>query len=143
MLTIQGRSLGSKRPLFADWSIPIPPEVGEGGDGMTLRRLIEGVVRAEVAAFRTRAEARRVDRVFSRDDIAKGAAKGKVAPGATETPAEVDEAAAIEAALQAFEDGLYLVVVDAREIRRLDERIAVGPGSTVTFLRLTLLAGGF
>ena len=143
MLTIQGRSLGSKRPLFADWSIPIPPEIGDGGDDMTLRRLIEGVVRAEVAAFRTRSEARRVDRVFSRDDIAKGAAKGKVAPGGTETPAEVDEAAAIEAALQAFEDGLYLVVVDAREIRRLDERIAVGPNSTVTFLRLTLLAGGF
>ena len=31
-LTISGKAIGSKRPLFADWSIPFPPEwSGEGG----------------------------------------------------------------------------------------------------------------
>lgn len=144
MITVQGRALGTRRPLFADWSIPLPPELsGDGGDGPTLRRLIEAVVRREVGAFRSRAEGRRLDRVLSREDIARGAARGKVDPASADVISEVDEEAAVSSALQAFEDGLYLVILDGEEHRDLDARIAVGPDSTVTFVRLTLLAGGF
>ena len=31
MLTISGKALGKKKPLFADWSIPFPPDLGDGG----------------------------------------------------------------------------------------------------------------
>ena len=40
-----------------------------------------------------------------------------------------------------FQDGLYLVLLDGREQRNLDEQIFLGPDSHVTFLRLTALAG--
>lgn len=144
MPTIQGRILGSRRPLFADWSIPLPPDDPlDGGDGPTLRRLIESVVRREVELFRARAEARRLDRVLSRDEIMRGAARGKVDPAGKQTPSDADEDAAVLAAIQAFEDGLYLVVIDGQEQRNLDARVRVGTESTVTFLRLTMLAGGF
>jgi hypothetical protein len=144
MMTVQGRALGARRPLFADWSIPLPPELsGDGGDAPTLRRLIEAVVRREVEAFRTRAQARRLDRVLSREDISRGVSKGRVDPGGRDVPADVDDEAAVHAAIQAFEDGLYLVIIDGHEHRDLNARIALGPDSTVTFLRLTLLAGGF
>jgi hypothetical protein len=61
MVTIAGKSLGRKKPLFADFSISFPPDLHEGGDRLTLRDLIVRVVRAEVEAFRTRQAELRTD----------------------------------------------------------------------------------
>jgi hypothetical protein len=44
--------------------------------------------------------------------------------------------------LQAFEDGLYLVIVDGNEQRDLDQQVFLQPDSRVAFVRLALLAGG-
>jgi hypothetical protein len=44
--------------------------------------------------------------------------------------------------LQAFEDGLYLVVLDGQEQRSLDAQLFLQPDSRVAFVRLTMLAGG-
>ena len=141
MLTVSGKAIGRRQPLFADWSIPLPPEWHQRG--VTLRQLIAGIVRTEVAAFRQRQQERRIFHALTARQIAAGAEKGKIEMGGRETePQEVDEEAAVATALQAFEDGLYLVVVDDQEQRTLDEIIAVRPDSRVTFIRLTLLAGG-
>ena len=45
------------------------------------------------------------------------------------------------AALQGFEDGLYLVVLDGAEQRDLDCQVYPKPESHLVFLRLTFLAG--
>ena len=70
-ITISGKAIGAKRPLFADWSIPFPPEWIDAG-GLTLRDLICRVVRAEVEAFRQRQEARQVFRTLTAREIAEG-----------------------------------------------------------------------
>jgi hypothetical protein len=141
-LTISGKALGSRRPLFADWSIPFPPEWREAG-GRTLRDLIESVVRAEVQAFRERQEERQIFRALSARDIAAGAEKGKIEMGGSEVGLQnVDADQAVAVACQAFEDGLYLVVIDGEEQREIDREIHVRPDSHVTFVRLALLAGG-
>jgi hypothetical protein len=142
MLTISGKALGRKKPLFADWSVLLAPELS--GDGrLSLRRLIEFVVRAEVAAFRQRQGEQRLLKALTARQIAEGVERGKVEMGGRESdPQPVDEEAAVGTALQAFEDGLFLVVVDGREHRSLADSIAVGPESRVTFVRLSLLAGG-
>ena len=44
-------------------------------------------------------------------------------------------------ALQAFEDGLYLVVLDEEQQDNLDREIHVATDSKITFVRLTMLAG--
>jgi len=140
-LTISGRTVGSRRPLFADWSIPLAPDDFGGGEGLTLRDLIALVVRAEVAAYESRREARRLDRVFSRERIERGAADGRVAPEAREGAAAPPVEEAVETAVTAFEDGIYLVAIDGVEMREVEARVSVRADTRVTFIRLVLLAG--
>ena len=141
MLTIGAKALGRKKPLFADWSIPLPPELHD--EGVSLRDVITRLVVGEVAAFKKRQSQRQLVRVLSAQDIDQGAEKGRIALGGSAVlPQEVDEDAAVATALQAFEDGLYLVVIDEEEQRSLDNQVFLQPESRITFLRLTLLAGG-
>ncbi len=142
MIIIEGKAMGRRRPLFADWSIPMPPDLGEGGGGLTLRDLIARVVRAEVAAFRDRQQERRLARVLSAAEIDQGVSRGKVDMGGRDLDQQVDDEQAVGAALQAFEDGIYLVVLDGEELRDLDRAVYLRPDSRVTFIRLALLAGG-
>ena len=141
-LTISGKTLGSRKPLFADWSIPFSPEWRDEG-GLTLRDLIARVVRSEVRAFRQRQEERKVFRALTARQIAEGAEKGMIESGGSEVPLQpVDEDEAVATACQAFEDGLFLVVIDGEDQREIDREVHVQPDSQVTFVRLTLLAGG-
>jgi hypothetical protein len=142
MITIEARAVGRKQALVPEWAAPLPPELRQEGARLTLRDLLAGVVRAEVRAFRERQEARRLLQVLTEAQIAAGAAGGKIDMGGRDLQQEVDEGAAVETALQAFEDGLYLVILDGRELRSLDEEIALQQDSRLTFLRLTMLAGG-
>ncbi len=141
---ISGKVIGKRKPLFADWSIPIPPEWSEDGDGgVTLRDLIERIVREEVAGFKKRQFDRQFLRALTATEIELAAEKGKIEMGGSEIGLQsVDEDQSIEAALQAFEDGMYLVVIDEVEKKDLDEQIFLSPDSRVTFIRLTLLSGG-
>jgi hypothetical protein len=141
MLTITGQTLGRKKPLFADWSTPLPPAVGEGGC-FTLRALITYVVRADVAAFQQRQHERRLLRALTATDIEKGVVRGKVISGGSELDQQVDLEQAVDTALQAFEDGLFLVIVDGEEKRDLDGQVTLQPDSRIAFVRLAMLAGG-
>jgi hypothetical protein len=142
MITVAGKALGQRRPLFEDWSIAFPPDLRGGGDDLTVRDLITRVVRAEVAAFRARQQERKLVRVLTARQIADGAAAGKVDAGGRDLDQVVHEEQAVAAALQAFEDGLYLLVLDGQELRALDRTVFLSPDSRLTFIRLTLLAGG-
>jgi hypothetical protein len=142
MLRIEGKAVGRKKPLFADWSVPLPPGPGDGGEPLTLRALVGLVVRAEVAAFRQRQEERKLIRALTARDIEAGAARGKVDMGGRDLKQPVDEEEAVVVAVQAFADGLYLVIVDGEEQRDLDREVHVQADSRVTFVRLAMLAGG-
>lgn len=142
MITISGRSLGSKKPLFADWSTPLPP-TWEEGESATLRDLIEHVVRGEVRAFDKRQHERQFLKVLTTREIDAAAEKGKVSMGQSEIPLRhVDEDAAVAIALEAFDDGLYFVFIDETQYTALDQQVFLKADSRLTFLRLTLLAGG-
>jgi hypothetical protein len=142
MITISGKTVGQRKPLFADWSISFPPDLREGGDRLTLRDLISRIVRAEVQAFRQRQKERQFLRALTEKQIAEGADKGKVDMGGRKVQQAVDDEEAVAAALQAFEDGLYLVVVDGEEQAELDREVHLQPDSRITFVRLVMLAGG-
>lgn len=144
MLVIEGRVAGQRRRLFEGFSVPPPGDVADGGEPLKLRALIAYVVQNEVALFQQRREARRLDRVLSPRQISRGESRGRVAPegrprAKDEKP--VDSDAAVEAALQAFGDGLYLVVIDGDEYRDLDQIVKLTPDSRLTFIRLIFLAG--
>ena len=142
MPVVSGRALGRRKPLFTDWSIPVPPQPrGEGG--LTLRRLIERIVVEQVTAFRQRQADDQMLRALTSRQIDESAERGTIKMGQSDVGVqEVDEESAIGAAWQAFEDGLYLVVIDEVEQKQLDGEVRLSDDSRITFLRLTLLAGG-
>jgi hypothetical protein len=142
MLTIRGKSLGRRQPLFADFSVAPPPGL-RGDGGVTLRDLIDHVVREEVAAFQRRQRDRLTLHALSARQIEEAAERGKIDSGGSDVqPQDVDPDAAVAVAIQAFEDGLYFVAIDERQVEQLDQQVFLRPDSQVTFIRLTLLAGG-
>lgn len=142
-MIIVGKSIGRRKPLFADWSVPILPECQEGdGGGLTLAQLIERLVRAEVLAFQQRQYDRQFVRALTGKQIEDAATRGKIDMGGSEIGRQkVDADQAVAAALQAFEDGLYLVVIDEVEQKCLEQQVFLNPDSRITFIRLTLLTG--
>ena len=96
-----------------------------------------------MASFHQRQEGHRFLRALSSSQIVAAAEQGRVLLGGSETePQAIDEETAIAGALQAFEDGIYFVVMDEKQITSLDAEVQVDDDSRITFLRLTLLAGG-
>ena len=139
-LLVSTRVLGKRKPLLGDFSVP-PPQACRDGDDVRLRDVIEHVVGHEVTQFERRQNARRFDRVLSDRQIAAGAARGRVDPASRDLKQEVDVDAAVANALLAFEDGLYLVIIDEVERRSLDEVVRLTEDSQLAFVRLTFLAG--
>jgi hypothetical protein len=129
--------MGRKKMLLADWRVPF-----QAAYPGTLRDLIAHVVRSEVAAFHERQGERRLTRVLTLSQIEWAAAQGKIEMGGSDLDQPVNPDAAVAAALQAFEDGLYLVFIDTQPVAQLDAPVAFHADSRVSFVRLTLLAGG-
>lgn len=142
LLTIEGKQFGrGNKSLFPNFQMPVPVEWH--GSAITLRTLIEAVVRSKVAAFQERQENSTVLQALSAAQIAEGVAKGKVdSGGSSNTPVEVDADETVQTALQAFEDSLYFVFVDNIQRESLSDALLIGTGTHVTFLRLVAMAGG-
>jgi hypothetical protein len=141
-MVIEIRQAGRRSRPLDGWSIPTEPLVGDGDGGLTLRDLIARIVRGEVSAFERREQGRRLVRALSAAEISDGAVRGKVDPGGRAATGSVDAEAAVGGALQGFEDGLYLVILDGVEQRDLDSQVYLTAESRLVFLRLTFLAGG-
>lgn len=143
MIRVEARVLGRRKALIPEWSVPVSHDFGDEGDGgLTLRELIERVVREQVRAFEQRQEARKFVRALTEGEIAEGRTLGKIDPGERDLQQEVDADEAVANALQAFEDGLYIVLIDEMEQKNLDDQVWIHAGSRMVFLRLTFLAGG-
>lgn len=142
VIKVEGKVLGRRRPLFTDWSVPLPPDAGDGGKPFTLRDLIICVVRQEVAAFQSRQAEQKLQRILSPSDIARGLAQGKVTLGDRDFDQSVDPDAAVDVAILGFIDGLYYVFLDDVQQEDLDATVPVQAESRLTFLRLVALVGG-
>jgi hypothetical protein len=57
-------------------------------------------------------------------------------------PRQIDWKAQFDKALEAFEANRVVILVNERQAESLDEEIVVGPETSVSFLRLTMLVGG-
>lgn len=106
------------------------------GDVISVRELIRLRIFQEVEDYNSRQPA-----VF----------KMLVQPGETEQtlngfkfhkPRPVDPQAQYKKAIEAFEGNGFIVLVDDRQVKSLDDEIALRPETTVTFLKLVPLVGG-
>ncbi len=141
LLTIGARVAGKRKPLVPDWQVPWPPEEHDSSEPVTLRQLITRIVLNEVSAFKERQESKERVRILTEQQIEAGVAKGKVDAGGRILYQTVNPEHAVGAALQAFEDGLYLVILDGEEQRDLEKEVFLQPDSRLVFVRLVMLAG--
>ncbi len=140
-LFIDAKVIGQKRPVLTGYRLPLPPQNTDSGR-LTLRDLITYVVQKEVEAFHQRQTERKLAQVLSPQDIAAAAERGKIDSGERDLQQDVDPDAAVQTALQAFEDGLYYVFIDDKQQTTLDQTVFIGEDSHMLFVRLVALAGG-
>ncbi|OWR30837.1 hypothetical protein CDO73_09625 [Saccharibacillus sp. O23] len=130
------KSPGRKRGVAAR-------ELDLPGMPRTLRELIEQTVQAMVGEFEQRRAGESLLPYLTEREIGEGANTGKVGFGAVYGEKAPDERQATEAALLAFEDGLYRVFLRQEEATELDAPLTLADGDEVVFMRFTMLAGGF
>jgi hypothetical protein len=111
-----------------------------------IRRAVEEQLRELAASRALSAEQRRraLDRQYLTDEeIRRQAASGAVGrtPRSREAPAG-DPGEEVDRALGAFESGSFVLIVEGRQVERLDEVVDTGLGARVTFVRLVPLVGG-
>jgi hypothetical protein len=143
-ISVEVRGLGLGKPLLDDFSIDPPQTSGEGEGPMTLRRLITLIVLERAQADSQSKPRPKFPSAMDREQIQRGSVQGKVAPApwAVRQGPPPDQEEAVQAALQAFEDRLYLVVIDEKPREDLDELVVLRSGSRIAFLMLSMLSGG-
>jgi len=139
-LTVETQVLGSRQKL-PEWIVAYPDEWQVGGEDIPLREVISAIVREETVAFNERQAARTLARALSLDDINRAAQSGRVDMGGR-AATQADPEESVRVALQAFEDGMYLVFVDGEQAADLDAVVRVRPDTRLRFVRLVMLAGG-
>lgn len=108
----------------------------------TLRELIVQTVTSCVNSYNERV--RRGENngdPLSKNQIEDMADMGKIAFGINYGGREQELDKAVSNALQAFEDGIYRVFLNDNELNNLDGKIELKENDSLTFIRLTMLAG--
>ena len=123
--------------------VPVPFELEARPD--TVRELLVLLVRQSVREYNERKDEGQVLKYLTKDEIAGHALAGKVSFGVHGGNAAKEDAA-VENALQCFEDGIYRVFAGEDELTGLEQPIpwkeGGGDGEPVfTFIRLTMLSG--
>lgn len=78
---------------------------------------------------------------LTKEEIEDRAEIGKIDFEDRENKTVQDEKKAIKNALTCYEDGIYRIFIDNRELGGLNEEVSPTEGMELTFIRLTMLAG--
>lgn len=108
----------------------------------TVRELIIQTVTSCVNSYNERVRAGEANvRPLMREEINDMANIGKIAFGINYSGREQDVDKAVENALQAFEDGIYRIFLNDKELEKLEAPMNARENDSLTFIRLTMLAG--
>lgn len=108
----------------------------------TVRELITQTVTICVNSYNERVrQGENGAKPLSEAEISDMANVGKIAFGINYGGKEQDLNKAIDNAIQSFEDGLYRVFLNDNELEKLDEGLDLSENDSLTFIRLTMLAG--
>lgn len=130
------KQIGQRKQKIApvDFEYHIPPK--------TVRELIQFTVEICVNAYNQRVRAGQGnEKPLNEQQITDMAEVGKIAFGINYGEKEQDPGKAKENALQSFEDGLYRIFAGENELEGLDTPVTLNEGDTLTFIKLTMLAG--
>lgn len=132
---INVKQLGSKRAKISEmpFTLDDPPQ--------TVGELITESVHICVSEYNERLKNGSSTQPLSDDKISEMSEAGKIAFGINYGGKYADETAAVENALQSYEDGLYRIFAGEDELGALDDSISLSENDTLTFIRLTMLTG--
>jgi hypothetical protein len=132
---IKIKSAGRRRPVLNNIPYNLP-------DGIcSLRQLIEAVVRQEVVDYNNRGTENMLVPFLTETEISDQGTVGKIGFGRLYSDKKANLDKAFETAIQGYEDGLFRVMVGATEAVELDKPLEIHENDTLTFIRLTFLAG--
>jgi hypothetical protein len=131
---IRLKAAGRRRDMLQKTSFILPDDTDSP------EKLITFLVRENVRAFNAREVDAPLFRYLSKEELDDGAYTGKIAFGDRRGQKDQDEDEAIRNALQSFADGLYLILINDADVSS-GPSFSLGPGDTVTFIRLVMLAG--
>ena len=159
-LLIQQKTLGQSKPNrsahLASQSIDLDINAGS----ISTKELLISLVQRQVADFNAHIQAQRQSQatIESRHGSGSSAPRptlstvaiedylgslGKVDFGNSANLQLADPQAALDATLQAFNDGLFVLFIDDEEVTSLEQPLSLYDNCQITFVRLTFLAGGW
>lgn len=141
-LTISVKQLGKKHPILHEKRIELVIKTPL----VTTRKLIELVVDYQVQLFNSSSfEWEDEDKIHlpKENYLPVLTDTGKIGFGALYNHNKVDVIMAQENAILAFEDGLYAVFYGDDQLETLSEEVNLSDNKTITFIRLTFLAGSY
>ncbi len=106
----------------------------------TTRDLITALTALGVKDYNARKDEGQLLPYLTQEEIAGQAERGKIAFG-LRNGEDADESAAIQNAIQCFEDGIYRIFAGETELTALNDEIPQANDIVFTFIRLTMLSG--
>ena len=131
------KQIGSRKKGLAAMDFPLenrPETVGE---------LIKECVHTCVEEYNERV--RRGENITAPLDdnaIQEKSIVGKIAFGINYGGRTADPDKAVKTALQAYEDGLFRIFINDKDVGDISDKIELNENDSVTFIRLVMLAGG-
>ncbi|MDR7210521.1 hypothetical protein [Flavobacterium piscis] len=141
-VSISVKQLGKKHPILQEKSISLDTSAPV----VTVRTFIELIVKHQVGLFHSASfewEDQDTIHLPKENYLPILTDTGKVGFGAVYNHNKVDVAKAQENALVAFEDGLYALFQGDDQLESLSEEIDLSQNKSITFIRLTFLAGSY
>ena len=135
IIRVNAYDLGNRRTAIKPFPMALKGTPG------TLRDLLILCVEACVERQHRRI-AHPQETALSREELDSMARVGRITFGIDRNGTPASPAKAVETALQAYEDGLFRVFRNDREITGLDAPLSIAENDTFTFIRLTMLSGG-
>lgn len=107
----------------------------------TVRELIISAVHTCVDEYNLRCESSKLLEVLSPEMIEDRAQLGKVSFGVNYGGKQAEYQRAAAQALEAFEDGIVVIFAGDKQLTSLDEAVSLNQVESLTFIKLTMLAG--
>ncbi len=107
----------------------------------TVSDLITATVKICVKEYNEKKEKSELLDNISKSEIEDMASSGKISFGVNYGEKDADLVAAIQNALQCFDDGIFRILANNISLEKLDSKIALKENDELTFVRLTMLSG--
>lgn len=134
-LSVNVKQLGKRKNVIESKKFSIDPVPS------TTAELIIAIVIRQVQEYNERLEQSDLLKYLTEEEIKKKSVSGKISFQVNYNGMADNAQKAVYNALQSFEDGIFRVFLNDRELESLNDAICLKEEDTLTFIRLTMLAG--